>query len=839
MKKSMHNHIEAFMDFIIHHSSLVLAMIAIITVFFAFSLTKLGIDTNVYAFIASAPSPEEAVTPDDKPDYDLILKGINQTPIKPEKGEIPEIPIRKNSFTEEEFENSVPYSPVEPIINEYEGDKSTGSFPDGYVIIFSSDRMFEPEVLNTIYQVRSNLEKRYEIGQCLSPFDYVTVQKKGTRLSIVPISPVKAGEEWDEESAAVFKQRLMNDSIAKNYLYSEDGSTMMIYYRARNLNAQAIAELDTIINPLRQYGKVALNGGGLINNAVMKYLNKDLITLLVLCFIVILAIYYLSFRSVKAMLIPASLSLIGIIWTLGIMALAGYKLTIVTILTPCLVLTLGSSYSIHMISEYFEANAKGEEKQMARHYAKILTTIFFAMITTIAGFLSLLVCRTPIFKEFGITIAIGVFICGFLAFTYLPAVLSKTKRPKQKQIRTVQSGMMTRIVGRTASVVTEKWWVFIIILVLIIASFLLVKDDIGFDSNYMSYFPKNDQIVKDSVYFAKTLGGTDPYYITITAPDNEKGYFLRSENLKYIYSYEQTIQAACPDIVQILSFSQYVSFLNEVYNGETGIPENNGLINLLSRTLKQIEGQIGSDVLDILINDDASQITLSMRNYDSVEQDLQTTSSAKRLEATLDYYRYLLPEGTTSIIHCLASSGVRASDMIIHDQNLATLISLLLIFIIGSLAFLSPAYGITALIPVSIGVMINYIFMWIAGIPFDIVTVGFSSVAIGAGVDDAIHFIIRYRMKRKENSSLTVSQALKANIIDTGRPIILTTVSVDAGLLMLLFGSYTPIRYFGILMTVALTAAMISTLCMLPPCLILFDKIGKAIRGKLIADNRS
>ena len=80
-----------------------------------------------------------------------------------------------------------------------------------------------------------------------------------------------------------------------------------------------------------------------------------------------------------------------------------------------------------------------------------------------------------------------------------------------------------------------------------------------------------------------------------------------------------------------------------------------------------------------------------MRNYDSVEQDLQTTSSAKRLEATLDYYRYLLPEGTTSIIHCLASSGVRASDMIIRDQNLATLLSLLLIFSIGSLAFLSPA----------------------------------------------------------------------------------------------------------------------------------------------------
>ena len=812
------------------HSVLTLAIIAIITIICAVLMLRLQLDANVFTYAAAAPPPEIVDTPAEAPSKPLYLRGIGEIAVRPDKGEVVEVPERTNLIAAEEYDNPGGFTPVEPIINEFDGDKSDGSFPDGYVIIFTSDRMFDPEVLNTIYEVRDNLSRRWEIGPCLSPFDYVTVEKKGTRLSIVPIAPVQQGETWTEADAELFRSRLMNDSVAKNYLYSDDGSTIMIYYRARGLNAQSIAELDTLVNPLREYGRVALNGGGLISNAVMNYLNKDLITLLVLCLAVILVVFYLSFRSIRAVLLPASLALIGIIWTLGTMAATGFRLNIVTVLTPCLVLTLGSSYSIHMISEYFEAIASNDEKRLAYHFSKISRTIFFAMATTVAGFLALLICRTPLFKEFGITIAIGVFYCALLAFTYIPAMLSHMKMPKPKQISVVRSGILTRAVHGTAILITRAWWAFLILTAVIAVWFAFIKDDIGFDSNYMSYFPADDPIVQDSIYFAKTLGGTDPYYITITAPDGEEGFFLESENLKQVYSYEMAVMAACPDIVQSLSFTQYVSFLNEVYNGERGIPDSNGLINLLSRVLKQIEGQIGSNVLDVLISDDATEMTLAMRNFDSVEQDLQTTASARRIETTMDYYRYMLPEGTRSEIHCAASNGVRASDMIMVDQNRATLLSFMLIFVIASIAVLSAPFGLAALVPVSVGVMINYIFMWSFSIPFDIVTVGFSSVAIGCGVDDALHFIIRYRLRRKENPQLSTLEAVKANIIETGRPIILTTVSVDAGLIMLLFASYTPIRYFGILMCVALTAAMLATLCVLPPVLIAADKIRRLFR---------
>ena len=149
-----------------------------------------------------------------------------------------------------------------------------------------------------------------------------------------------------------------------------------------------------------------------------------------------------------------------------------------------------------------------------------------------------------------------------------------------------------------------------------------------------------------------------------------------------------------------------------------------------------------------MINDDASEITLSMRNYDSAAGDLQTTASARRLETTLDYYRYMLPEGTTSRIYCGASSSIKASDMIVADQNLATWISMFCSIIIATITLFSLFRGCVSIVPVLVGIMFNYIFMYFTGIPFDLVTIGFSSITFGAGIDDALHYLLRYKYNK-------------------------------------------------------------------------------------------
>ena len=813
VKKSLFVRVfEVIIRIILKFRILVLILIAAGTLFFAFQLRSLQIDANIFSLSSGVPPSQHILTPDQAPEGNPVYFTLPDDYVE----FIPEQYGHIDRPESEKLHAIIPDSMRQGTIYP--------NYYDGFVVVFSSELLYTPEVLNLIYDVMMELESLDIVGPCLSPFDFVTVEKHGSRLAITPMSPVQRGEEWTEETAQILRERLLNDDMARNYLYSKDGNTIMLYYRTFNYNQAQQDVMNAIIDPLRDYGRVAINGGSSIINRVTYFIFKDLGILLSLCFIVILLVYYLSYRSLRAVIIPSSLSIIGIIWTLGMMSLMGLKLTIISILTPCLVLTLGSSYSVHLLSEYF-TETKDPAKAI-NGYARISKTILSACLTTIMGFISMLVCRTEMFRQFGLSVSVGIAICAVLAILYLPSILSLLPQPKEKKVEKIENGKIMggfiRFVGIT---VTKYWGIVLVIFLALILAFAYTHDKVSFNSNYVDYFPQNDQFVEDTVFFAQTMGGTDPYYMQIVAPNNEPGFFLKAENIKKVYDFENKVMDACPDLVQSLSFPQYVGFLNKVYSGTNEIPSSDGLINLLYRVLLQMRSYIGSNVLDVLINSDASSITLAMRNYDAYEQNLQTTASARRIEETLDYYRYMLPEGTTSRIYCGASNSLKVNDMIVQDQNTATTISMIATVIIASITLFSVFRGCASIVPVLVGIMFNYIFMYITGIPFDLVTIGFSSITFGAGIDDALHFLLRYRYNKKLLPEKKIEDIIRITLEETGRPIILTTVSIVAGMCMLLFASFGPIKYFGLFMSVALTIAMLATLFILPVVMIVSNKI--------------
>ena len=802
------------MNLITRFSIPVLVIVFSLTAFFAYELSNLEIDADVYSLAGGVKENEFVETPSSAPEGEPLRY------IFPENSTDSTLHYGYTERSEDEKLKAVipPQSGIKP-----------ESYQDNYILLFTSDILYEPEVLNTLEKVKGDISSLDFVGPCLSAFDFVTAEKNGSRISIVPMSPLKDGESWTEESAEIFRSRLMNDQIARGYLYTEGGNTILMLFQTDHYGSQELELLNAIVDPLRDYGRVVINGGGAITERVTYYIGRDLGLLLCLCFIIILVIYYLSFHSKRSILVPASMSLMGIVWTLGTMAIMGYKLTIVAILTPCLVLTLGSSYSIHMMSEYFSSAKLHDRDKMNIAFAKITKTILSAALTTIVGFVSMLVCRTTLLREFGISVAIGVAYCAILAIVYLPAILSIQKYPSEKKFEKIEKSGISKVLDFVTSAVFKRWYVILIVLALIICGFVYTKDKVDFNANYMEYFPKNDPFVADSLYLAHTIGSTDSYSFTIRAPEGEEGFFLKPENLKKVYEFEQQVLSASTDIVQSLSFSQYVSFLNYVYTGNEGIPDSAGLMNLLYRLLRQMENQIGSGVLDMLINADATELTLSIRNYDSLDQDLPTIASARRVEQILDHYRYLLPEGTSSKYYCMNSDMIKASDMIMLDQNVSTVISLIGILIIATFTLTSFFRGVAAIIPVIVGIMFNYIFMYIFGIPFDLVTIMFSSVTIGAGVDDALHFLLRYRLNKRENPMIRIEDLLAMTIRETGRPIILTSLAIDSGLIVLVFASYTPIRYYGMLMVVSLSVAMLSTLFILPVVLLLCARLKNRI----------
>lgn len=698
-------------------------------------------------------------------------------------------------------------------------------YPQGFAIMVDSPDLFNPDLLTAISTAMEKLDAYDEVGPNLSPFSFVTIEKRGTRLTTIPMNPHAGSAPWTQEEAALLESRLQNDDIANNYLYTEDGHALLIYYSTKALGAnftQTLAEFKEILHPVEQYATVSLMSSPLIQERVMNYLGRDLGILLAVCFLVILTIYYLEFRAKRAVAIPFSLSVIGIIWTLGTMSLIGYKLTIINVITPCMVLTLGSSYSIHMLSEYFATWKKNDPDSISHAVQHIASTIFVACLTTVFGFLSLMVSDTQAFREFGISVSIGVIYCAVLAIIYLPALLVKTIPPREKSTNHYRTGNLSKLVGKISQIVTTRWPYMLMVFVLIVGGFLFTKDRIILETNYMSYFPKDDPIVKSSLRIAEKMGSTSQYMLTINAPQGEKDYFYQPEILKQVHGFELALLENCPDIVHSLSFPSYIKFMNRIYSGENGIPDTPGLMRLLSRLLTLINNQLNNSSLELLINSEGNQITLALRNYDSVEQDIQTITSSKRVEEAIATYAHLLPEGTTTVAWGSVVDSLNVNKIITDDQAASTLIAFVLILVVALLVFRSVKFSFFSIIPVLVGVMANYIFMYIAGIPFDLVTVGFSSVTVGAGVDDALHFLLRYR-KNLTPGITTVKEAVANTMIQTGTPIILSTASVITGLLALTLASYVPIQYFGLLLSIALLNTLAATLFILPAFILLFD----------------
>ncbi|MEA5105825.1 MAG: MMPL family transporter [Sphaerochaeta associata] len=687
------------------------------------------------------------------------------------------------------------------------------AYSTSYLVMVESPALFEAETLNRITTVMQKLTDTGYLSKSFSVLDFVTFEKKGSRLVTVPFGSSSMQNKWTEEQAQLLKQRIENDPLVKNYLVSENLDAMLFSFESFALTHQMEAELSNLLDELREADiTVSINGGAIITNRLMHYLGRDLSILLSLCFIAILTIYYLSFKAKRSVLLPFSMSLIGIIWTFGTMHLLGYSLTIINIVTPCMVLNLGSSYAIHVIGEYYADYAKGLNPIQSTQ--KILRTIVFACITTVIGFMSLLFSKTPALREFGIAVGIGVSYCAVLASTYLPAMLSLVVPPKQEQIKTYKKGYLAQLVISIDRSVKHAWPLLVVVFLLVIIGYFVTRDYIPVNTNYMSYLPKKEPLGETSRRFAQKMGGDTPFLITVEAPEGESQFFLKSGNLQDVYAFEQAVQQSSDDVRHIISFASYVAFANSVYSQEEGIPESDGLLNLLSRMVILMSRQ-GQEDMGTIMNPEGTKLTIILQNYDAKEQALGTIGSAKRIEDTVISLLPLLPNGTIVTLDGEPHRSLHFSEALLSDQMKSTYASVLLVFLVVLFAFKSVSLALYALIPIISGVMANYIFMYFFQIPFDMITVSFGSIAVGAGIDDAIHFLIRYKNKLGIDDR-TVESLLSETIRETGRPIILTTLSIVGGMLMFLFASYTPVRYFGSLMSMALLNCMLSTLLIMP-----------------------
>ena len=281
-------------------------------------------------------------------------------------------------------------------------------------------------------------------------------------LSSNKLSPEKLYEKTDSKIRTIVR-RLKKHPLFEGDLLSKDLSTSALILtfkpgsnpesdRTQNILKELLTkhqQKSQISDKLR----IAYAGQSRQINKAGVLINEDMEKIFPLSILLIVVILLFSFRSLLTVLVPLAVVLSGIIWTAGIVGLIGGELNLVTMVCAPIILCVGSAYVIKFLNQYqIESmqlrEAKKPEEPEASIPEIINATIFsvpvpvtVTAITTVAGFIALVVSPIPAVQELGLYSSIGIVTINLFALTLAPALLHFIHLP-ELPVTQSQSGLI-------------------------------------------------------------------------------------------------------------------------------------------------------------------------------------------------------------------------------------------------------------------------------------------------------------------------------------------------------------------------------------------------------------
>lgn len=685
------------------------------------------------------------------------------------------------------------------------------------MIVLESDNVFKTEILQHIKQITDSL--RYTDGV-------------STVTSLTNILDIKSSEWGIEIGKLVDEYNLPNkqsqlDSL-KNYVFSkemykgaivsEDGTaTVVMFTLLPDADKQSVAkEIKSKVENLNLPETLYFGGLPMMMNDISDLILADIVWLLPIVFVIIALILLLSFKSFRGVLLPLLTAGIAVIWTIGIMVVTGYELTIISNIIPVVLLALGSAYTIHVLNSINQSKEKDRKQALIKALTYIIVPVILAAVTTAIGFVSFVFgAYLTMIKDFGIFTAVGTLIALLLSIFFVPALISafsmyrkkvETDQPEKENILThkILQPLVTLLFKHPKYLLTA-WG---ILLLLSIGGMFFIKTSV----NMADYFKKDNPTRVSEDVMQKKFGGSLPVFVVF------EGDMQSPDVLKMMIKTEHFMKED-PNIDMTQSVADLVEQMNDAMGEGKMIPDDKAKIAQLWFLLD------GQDVMTQLVSEDLDKGIIQSRfaSVDSKNIDEFTSKMNKFIQENKSENIKIELTGMPSVY-------VKLNDSLIQSQYSSLIIAIIMVLLIVGLMLRSISKGVYATIPIIATILILFGFMGITGIPLDIATVLVGSIALGIGIDYSIHIITGFNFHLKETGD--AEKAIEKTILSSGNAVIINVLSVAAGFLVLIFSQIVPLQNFGILVAISMFGSGIGALTLLPIILILANR-----KRKIVANN--
>ncbi len=851
-----------FMGFCIKRPISVLLILAAITFFLAPGMMKLKIDNSIETimpkndsqyllynkvketygdngqFIVMAVSSENLFSHDTLQQLDDLISDIE---------EYQKFDIKKEKFRLERFgafllRKSVTVSEI--LANFKDDPPFQRTLNRKIHSLFSQREILDQRCLkklNNALTAAYELKKRQFIDDIISPltikdikgendvlqtYDLVETDENGKRR--IPQSP----QEID-----LFKQRLERNPAFELILYARDPDTHAISDFGVLIKFINIEDRDPISRELMEIidSQTGLNivysGMPIVYVWAVDFIRLDSITLVPLIMLVMMIVFYLNFRSFRGVWLPMLSLGIAEIWVLGLMGYLDFHITIMASSLPSLMIAVGSSYSIHILNQYYNdfdmISHRGKEAGLFISMRHISLTVLLAGLTTFIAFISL--CTSPLsaVREWGIFCGIGALFTVFIASALIPACLKLLphRMPISLRRKKESHGAHRTFVEKVLTMVTRlslfhfQKIAAITLLVALVSITGLVQ--LKVDTAYVSYFKKDSKVRKDVNAIGEKFGGGWGFEILIDsgAPNGVKS----PEFLKTIEQFRQWLTAqenADLRIGHTSCFSDIIKTMNMAMDNDRFISycipgcqsDICDFIEIYSGEDKNSDGRF--DDFESFVDADYQTCNVLARLCRK-EGQLVGTSEVNQIIKRIDQFlKTHLPECVTYHISGFPVMEVQVSQYLVRGQLQNMLLSLMAVVAICILLFSRISAGLLALIPMSVAVLVNFGIMGWFGVALDMTTSVIAAVTIGIGIDDTIHFMNNFRQNRSKG--LSVDQSIERTINVAGKAILFTSVALIFGFLVFLLSQFIPLNLLGILLAITMLATTIGALLVLP-----------------------
>lgn len=701
-----------------------------------------------------------------------------------------------------------------------------GEDGDVLVMAIEQEKLFSPEIFTAWGQLGDEIKALEGIEQVVSVarcFDLVRNDslKRFDLVSLAPVEPIT------DSSLAQLQARIEGLPFYHGVLWDSEThvAVMAITMNAKVLDSKhRVGLTDKIVKLGKSYedrldAKVRYSGMPYIRSLLAKVVEEEMFLFIFYAAFVTALIMYIFFRSFKVVLVALSVVSIAAVWSMGLVSIFGFQISILTGLVPPLIIVIGVANCIFLLNKYHsEYRAHGNKiKGLQRVVRKVGKATLLTNATTAAGFATFTVVESSVMKEFGVVAAISIMFVFLLSLLLVPIIFSFLKAPKERHVKHLDRKFSRSVISKVVEIVltyrTRVYWTFGLLVV--VGIYGITK--ITANGNIVDDFPKDSPVLDDLRFFESKFGGVVPFELEIDALKPDKA--ISAATLKRIDELQEAM-AEYPEFSRAMSLAEVLKFVKQAYYG--GIPSKYSLPNGSERNFILSYSQGAENRKDMLKSfiDSTRQITrvsFQMKDVGTEELERLLAEVRPRIDSIFDTDKYHVTITGTSVVY------LRGTEYLVQNLFVSLGIAVVLIALLMAYMFRSWRMVMVSLIPNIIPLVITAALMGFLGITIKPSTILVFSIAFGISVDDTIHFLAKYRQELEANN-WKIKRSVILALHEVGISMAYTSIVLFFGFSIFTLSSFGGTKALGMLVSITLLVAMFSNLLVLPSLLLTLER---------------